>query len=499
MASAEEPAGGGRGGLRPTSQANIFADSFRIRTVEDFGSRIRKRDLLDSRSACQRCRTRKSRCTIESSQANTRSPGSGSTRCLQCRRADADCRWDKTDRRKRLKSSSIAPSGTVGRSLEEECVPHHAPLQQAGCNGSLLQMPFQAPPIQPPGASQSDVTLERSAVETLGDQGPAISSVGQLSTADVRLPSQGQLGAAQQNPAPQLGDGGMHGANKEDQGELVHFESPPTSHLQPLDAAVFSDTWQLDPNSATPDWQGLQDFVLGLDFQEMAGEFPVLMNRPYSQAQAGTAQNPSKPGEKAVPRVIRLRYYRRFGPTAVAPGLRSLSLVVERGDPEQSSVYNEAQSSGRSSSHPLTASTPNSVASDKSHIFDSTSGLPHADLLPQILDTFFEHFGGHFPFLHPLILGGHVKSGEASSFLLNTIAALAVRFCTFSGPVAEALNKYEHAWQRGAIFLRPAKEQLVPLLSIPAPEVVAGLLILAWAEYGDDNETGMAKKLLFLN
>lgn len=361
----------------------------------------------------------------------------------------------------------------------------HAPSQLSVVNESLLQTPIRAPPAQPQATPQSNCAPARPELQPFDNQRSSFIPADQLNMSDMPPPTQG------------LDSGDVHEPNMGLQDDSTQYESLQTYSLQPSDTAVFSDTWQLDPDSATPDWQGLQDFVLGLDFQGIDAEFPVTGNET-PKMQAGTLQDPSNLREKPVPRFIRLRYYRRFGPTSVAPGLRSLSLVVERGEPEQTSPRDEPPFSERSSSHPLTTSTPGSIALDQTHIFDSTSGLPHAAILPQILDTFFEHFGGHFPFLHPQILGGHVKSGEASSFLLNAIAALTVRFCTFTGPVAEALSKYEHAWQRGATFLRQAKEQLVPLLSIPAPEVVAGLLILAWAEYGDDNETGMSQTLLLV-
>jgi hypothetical protein len=39
--------------------------------------------------------------------------------------------------------------------------------------------------------------------------------------------------------------------------------------------------------------------------------------------------------------------------------------------------------------------------------------------------------------------------------------------------------------------LNQAKILLIPLLSIPSRDLVAGLLFLALAEFGDNNEAGM--------
>ncbi|CAK7235652.1 hypothetical protein SBRCBS47491_009367 [Sporothrix bragantina] len=231
------------------------------------------------------------------------------------------------------------------------------------------------------------------------------------------------------------------------------------------------------------------------------------------------------------PRLIRIRYYRRFGPTAIVPGLRKLSVVVnpqqEEEDsqtPEVSSVrmadsYEPETAVGSSDAAAASANFPtrnishgsspggsvgSSYGSRKHLFFDSGApGIPRADVISPILDIFFAHFGGHFPFHHPHILGGHVRSGEASSFLLNAIAALTLRFCsqeqegvaTAGSPLIAILQaqfpESAQVWQRGQVYLKKAKEQLVPLLSIPAPEVVAGLVILAWAEFGDNNEAGL--------
>lgn len=231
------------------------------------------------------------------------------------------------------------------------------------------------------------------------------------------------------------------------------------------------------------DCPDLQDFILGLDFLGEGGNATL-----YPGSANASGQTPLERTISQRPRLVRLRYYRRFGPTAVIPGLRRLSVVV---DPEQEESPTDGDrpeagytpSSGDNSS-------PGSTASNQSRLFDKHSREPHPDMVPRILDVFFDHFGGHFPFLNAQILGGHVRSGEASSFLLNAIAALTVRFFPLDGELAVLQRGSDVPWRRGAPFLKKAKEQIVPLLSIPAPEVVGGLLILAWAEFGDNNEAG---------
>lgn len=181
----------------------------------------------------------------------------------------------------------------------------------------------------------------------------------------------------------------------------------------------------------------------------------------------GDGEGNKKPG------VIRMRCYRRCGPTAIVPGLRRLALVVDAGATEDSHVLD-------SPSPPLPP--------EASKLFDKSDRQLHPEILPQILNVFFKHLGGHFPFLSHDVLDSHVRSQVASSFLLNAIAALALRFCPFDGPMAAIQGNCK---RNGSPFLDKAKEQLVSLLSIPEPEVVAGLVLLAWAELGDSNETGL--------
>ncbi|KAF9881456.1 C6 transcription factor [Colletotrichum karsti] len=113
------------------------------------------------------------------------------------------------------------------------------------------------------------------------------------------------------------------------------------------------------------------------------------------------------------------------------------------------------------------------------------------DALRRVTDVFFNRLAGHFPFINEHILHGHVRSGQCSSFLINSVVAVTLRFCpfeVFSGGV-ETVN--ESPWRNGAYFLKRAKEQLMSLLAIPTTDVVSGILILAWAEFGDNNEAGL--------
>ena len=116
--------------------------------------------------------------------------------------------------------------------------------------------------------------------------------------------------------------------------------------------------------------------------------------------------------------------------------------------------------------------------------------LPHADILPQILTEFFKNSGRHFPFLSREVIEHRLKDGEASSFLINSMAALASRVCPFPVAVSGEDGHSQCSWRKATPFVRKAKEQLVPLSSITSSHVVTGLLILSWADSGDSNEAG---------
>jgi len=317
------------------------------------------------------------------------------------------------------------------------------------------------------------------------------------------MPSDPETGRSNGNPTRYAAEGRTAGGVVAANNVLLNRGAAPIpglasifeAHIDPTDLQAeqqFLAEFHPGEGVDTPqDWPDLQNFVMGLDFMGVGAglDDSRMTDQSFPQTTAPATQPTHDNNPAPRPRLIRLRYYRRFGPTAVVPGLRKLSIVVDpREEDTPTSVADCPETESTSSL--WAGSSPASAASHNSKFFDSVSGVPRSDIIPHILDTFFERFGGHFPFHHPQILGGHVLSGEASSFLLNTIAALTLRFCHFDGQLAFVQGGYEAPWQRGAPFLRKAKEQLVPLLSIPAPEVVAGLIILAWAEFGDNNEAG---------
>ena len=62
-------------------------------------------------------------------------------------------------------------------------------------------------------------------------------------------------------------------------------------------------------------------------------------------------------------------------------------------------------------------------------LFDKTTGLPIAALLPYLLDAFFEYYADNFCFLNRSYLERLIKTGKVSSFLICVLSALSSRFC----------------------------------------------------------------------
>lgn len=173
-----------------------------------------------------------------------------------------------------------------------------------------------------------------------------------------------------------------------------------------------------------------------------------------------------------IPHVV-LQYYRYLGTTAIVPGHKKVSLKVVK----------DSQ----------TLNTPAEGVVDS--LIDHQTGLPQSELLPALLDAFFEYYGSIFCFLNRTQLDSLIARNEISSFLLCSIAALSSRFCSaeiftpYFSPLIDGRDR--KPWEFCLPFLRQAKRLLLPLISIPSCDLVAGLLFLALAEFGNNDEAGI--------
>lgn len=176
---------------------------------------------------------------------------------------------------------------------------------------------------------------------------------------------------------------------------------------------------------------------------------------------------------------VELYYYRFSGTTALNPGINRISLKLHRRDGGASRAP-EPETDGET--------TP---GSDKSRsmrpppppadLFDPT-GLPHKHIWDPIFEKFLKHASQHFPSVSRRRMQERYESGTMSAFLANCILAIGARF----GGEADA-----DGVAACTPFVAKAQELVIPLLHLPAYDVATGLLMLAWASYGQNSDSGL--------
>ena len=176
-----------------------------------------------------------------------------------------------------------------------------------------------------------------------------------------------------------------------------------------------------------------------------------------------------------------VHYYRHLGPTAIAPGHKKISLKARRHD------------QGGGSRHPSVSSSSRIHQGGLLPLFDS-SGLPVAALLPTLLDNFFRTYLDNMFFVNRKHLDSLISSGEVSIFLICAMSTLSSRFCPpeiftdYLPPKADGSPK--ESWEYSIPFLQQTKSMLVAAIDLPSVDVVAGLLMLSYGDFGDNNEAG---------
>ncbi|KAI4089940.1 MAG: hypothetical protein LQ344_005041 [Seirophora lacunosa] len=190
-----------------------------------------------------------------------------------------------------------------------------------------------------------------------------------------------------------------------------------------------------------------------------------------------------------------IHYYRELGPTAIAPGHKQISVKVQQ--PPCGSTLKDPSAPGdhfSATSRTLPLLKAELDATELPSLFDDETSLPVADVLPDLLDAFFMYYADNFCFLNRSYLDQLLSRGEASHFLVCSMAALSSRFCD---PVK--LAKYfqpkedgslRQGWELSNPFLERAKILLMPLLGIPSCDVVGGMVLLSLAEFGNNSESG---------
>lgn len=180
-----------------------------------------------------------------------------------------------------------------------------------------------------------------------------------------------------------------------------------------------------------------------------------------------------------------VHYYRHLGPTAIAPGHKKISLKARH------------DHSGESP-HPSMSSSSRIHQDGPLPLFDSI-GLPVAALLPTLLDSFFHAYLDNMFFVNRRHLDSLILSGEVCVFLVCAMSTLSSRFCPpeiFRGYLPpKADGSPRESWEYSIPFLQQTKSMLIAAIDLPSVDVVAGLLMLSYGDFGDNNEAGRRREI----
>ena len=90
-----------------------------------------------------------------------------------------------------------------------------------------------------------------------------------------------------------------------------------------------------------------------------------------------------------------------------------------------------------------------------------------------------------------------IESGQVSVFLICAVSTLSSRFCPpelFRGYLPPRVDgSPRESWEYSIPFLQQTKSMLVAAIDLPSTDVVAGLLMLSYGDFGDNNEAGRSR------
>ena len=114
-------------------------------------------------------------------------------------------------------------------------------------------------------------------------------------------------------------------------------------------------------------------------------------------------------------------------------------------------------------------------------IFDA-SGMVLMHVWEPLFELFLTHMSQHFPSVSRMRMQERFETGTMSQFLAACICACGARFSS---------DAKDRQTQACAPFIAKAQELIIPLVHLPTTEVTTGLLMLAWANYGQNSESGL--------
>ena len=178
---------------------------------------------------------------------------------------------------------------------------------------------------------------------------------------------------------------------------------------------------------------------------------------------------------------LELFYYRVNGSTSFDPGVNRISLELQLQNPPSTATNDPAPSPLLPVSPEGDLQAPHAAPESTQAMFDET-GMPMPHIYGPLVDVFFKVAGQYFPSIWQSRMKERLATSTMSAFLMNCMCAIAARFAPVANPSPTAAC---------APFVSKAQELLVPLLHLPTHDVSTGLLLLAWASFGQGSESGL--------
>ncbi|KAK1921479.1 hypothetical protein DB88DRAFT_513497 [Papiliotrema laurentii] len=392
-----------------------------------------KRRIRRSTTACLPCRHRKRKCG--------KSPPSSCDNCLQ---DGITCEWPTVDGRK---------------------IRFHRPKRETSTSNEPRDR--SASPKGGPGPSSTHLRADNSAIVddtyTHSFHGHSTQSYSShhvgLYPDVVPLP----IGSSDESfafPAP------FNLEQSVEQIPLPHLDAAWSSQMDPVDLVSALSSQMPIIESSSPDYTGrsVADLFSSFAFPQSG----VFDTRQVDQASPSQEQ-----------KCFNVTWWRPHGDTAIAPGLKRITLKVRVEPPRKTSP----------------GTTEDWM--EKAPEVLMPNGMPSLMIMDHLLDLFDTYFGCQFPALEKDTLKEDIHRGGGSIFLLNCIACSAARFSTHPWIALEHLQPHEY----GNVFLKVARDLMGSMLSVPSRDTVNALALLAGISHGIDDEaaewmtTGMAVRM----
>jgi hypothetical protein len=167
------------------------------------------------------------------------------------------------------------------------------------------------------------------------------------------------------------------------------------------------------------------------------------------------------------------------GSTAIQPGIHRISLKLQRRSTTGESPLTAAPQPERDDHKPPILDTY--LPRNPAELFD-LNGMPLLSVWQPLFDLFLANMSQHFPSVSRQRMTERYESGTMSNFLANCICACGARFSS------DAKDRQAEA---SAPFIAKAQELIIPLVHLPTTETTTGLIFLAWANFGQNSESGL--------